>query len=164
VDAPEDAPARVIAAACDATVAELCLFEGGVFGRFVEQRGALLPDDERELAERWVAGRHRVWEVVEAGSALRDHETGEERELDARSAAKVPDSGLVLAVVHDGPLALPGPALLVEEGPLAELAPLLAAGEPGPIAALLGREFGWTAAPDLGSTPDRAPDELAPAP
>jgi hypothetical protein len=164
VESPEQAPARVIASACDATVAELCLFEGGTFARFVEQRGALLPDDERALAEQWVAARHRVWDVVPGGGALRHRATGEERALDVRSAAKVPASGAVLAVVQDGPLALPGPALPLGDGAHAELEALLAAGEAASIAALIGREFGWTSAPDLGSMPDRTPDELAPAP
>jgi hypothetical protein len=161
VDSPEEAPARVIAAACDATVAELCLFEGGVFAAFVEQRGALLPEDERELAGQWAAARHRVWEVVDG--ALQDAATGDRVELDARSAAKVPESGFVLAVAQAGPIALPGPVLVVGPTVPAELPELLAAGDPGPIAALLGRQFGWTSAPDLGST-DRSPDELAPAP
>jgi hypothetical protein len=159
VDNPEDAPARVIAAACDATVAELCLFEGGLFARFVEQRGSLLPDDERALAESWAASRHRAWEV--AGGALRDRETGEERPLDARSAAKVPAAGLVLAVAQPGPMLLPGPVLPMAEAPSVDLLPLLADGSVEPIAALLGQEFGWTAAPDLGSAADPAPDALA---
>lgn len=157
---PEDAPDRVIAAACDATVTELCLFEGGLFQRFVEQRGHLLPDDERELAQTWAGTRHRAWEVVDGGRALR-HADGEERELDERSAAKVPSVGIVLAVVQPGPLALPGPALPVGAVVPPELLALLEGGEADAIAGLLGREFGWTAAPDLGSTPDPAPDALA---
>ena len=164
VTSPDDAPARVIAAACDATVSELCLFEGGELQRFLDQRGALLPDDERELAQQWAGGRHRVWEVLDDGRRLRDPATGSERALDDLSTAKVPPSGFVLAVVQDGPLALPGPAQPVADSALAELAPLLEAGQPAPIAAMLGLEFGWTAAPDVGSQADRAPDELAPAP
>jgi hypothetical protein len=67
----------------------------------------------------------------------------------------------VLAIVHDGPLAVPGTALPIAERSVEELLPLLDAGAPDAIAALLGREFGWTAAPDLGSDADRAPTELA---
>jgi hypothetical protein len=161
LSSPDDAPARVIAAACDATVAELCLFEGGAFARFVEQRGSLLPDDERELAERWADQRHRVWEVSGDGTTLRDPATGDERELDAWSQAKVAP-GFVLAVAQAGPIALPGPATGVVPALVEELSSLLAAGEVHPLAALLGRELGWTSAPDLGSTTDPAPDELAP--
>jgi hypothetical protein len=159
VASPEEAPARVIAAACDASVAELCLAEGGDFERFLEQRGDLLPEDERELAESWRGVRHRIWEVVEGG--LRDQATGEERALDARSAAKLPADGLVLAVVCDGPLAIPGAVLPIATRVVGELTPLLEAGDAAPIAAVLGREFGWTAAPDVGSAADRDPTALA---
>lgn len=164
VTTPDDAPARVIAAACDATVTDLCLAEGGTFERFVEKRGHLLPDDERALAESWRGARHRIWEVVDGGRALRDHVNGDERTLDARSTAKLPGEGLVLAAIHDGPLALPGVALPIDDGVLNELVPLLDAGAAAPIAAVLGREFGWTAAPDVGSPADREPDALAAAP
>lgn len=161
---PDDAPERVIAAACDSTVAEICLFEGGAFTRFVEQRGALLPEEERTLAQSWVGSRHRVWEVAGGGATLRDPESGDERALDPRSRAKVPASGWVLTVVQEGPLALPGPATQVMEELVDEVRGLLAEGDPHAIAALLGRELGWTSAPDLGSSPDPAPDALAPTP
>jgi hypothetical protein len=161
VATPEEAPARVIAAACDASVTELCLAEGGDFERFLEQRGGLLPEDERELAESWRPARHRIWEVIEAGRGLRDHLTGDERTLDPGSAGKVPADGLVLAVVCEGPLAVPGTALPIAERVVVELAPLLEAGDAAAIAALVGREFGWTAAPDVGSQADRDPTALA---
>jgi hypothetical protein len=160
---PDDAPARVIAAACDVSVAELCLFEGGAFARFLEQRGDLLPADERELASDWGSRRHRVWEVVDGGASLRDTASGETRALDPRSQAKVPAEGLVLAVVQPGPVALPGPATPITPELAEAVAPLLG-GEVGPLAALLGRELGWTSAPDLGSPSDPARDSLAPLP
>jgi hypothetical protein len=160
---PDDAPARVIAAACDASVTELCLFEGGAFSRFLDQRGQLLPEDERALAADWGSQRHRVWEVVDDGAVLRDTASGETRELDARSRAKVPSAGFVLAVVQSGPVALPGPATPISAALAEALAPLLG-GEAGPLAALVGRELGWTSAPDLGSPPDPARDSLAPLP
>jgi hypothetical protein len=161
---PDDAPARVIAAACDSTVAEICLFEGGAFARFVDQRGPLLPDEERTLAESWAGSRHHVWEVADGGATLRNPSTGDERALDPRSRAKVPASGWVLTVVQEGPLALPGPVTQVTEELVDEVRGLLADGDPHAIAALLGRELGWTSAPDLGSSPDPAPDALAPTP
>jgi hypothetical protein len=164
VASSDEAPARVIAAACDATVAELCLFEGGAFQRFLDQRGSLLPEDELELAQVWAGGRHRVWEVLDEGQRVRDTVSGTERVLDPSSASKLPTGGFVLAVVQEGPVALPGPAQPVAESVLPELTTLLDRGEPGPIAALLGLEFGWTAAPDVGSQADRAPGALAPAP
>jgi hypothetical protein len=164
LSSPDEAPARVIAAACDASVAELCLFEGGLFGRFVEQRGALLPHDERELAESWASSRHQVWDVVAGGAALRPIGGGPERELDSWSQAQLHGLGPVLAVVQPGPIALPGPATPVAPDLVDDLVALLDKGEVHALAAFVGRELGWTSAPDLGSDPDPAPDELAPTP
>jgi hypothetical protein len=130
----------------------------------VAERGALLPEEERTLAATWAAARHRVWEVVEGGATLRDARSGDERALDARSRAKVPSGGWVLAVVQEGPLALPGPVTTLNEELVEEVRALLATGDPHAIAALVGRELGWTSAPDLGSSPDPAPDALAPTP
>lgn len=158
---PDDAPARVIAAACDALVAELCLFEGGLFGAFVEQRGELLPADERELAEGWAGQRHQVWEVLGNGG-LRPVSGGDDRALDGWSQAKVHSPGLVLAVVQPGPIALPGPVTPVAPALVDDLAKLLADDDVHPLAGFLGRELGWTSAPDLGSDADPAPDALAP--
>jgi hypothetical protein len=159
----DEAPARVIAAACDTTVTELCLFEGGIFGRFLEVRGALLPNEERELAEQWRPARHRLWEVA-GGGVLRDRSDGTERTVDAASTAKLPAAGLVLAVVHDGPLAIPGTALPIRGHAVDALAELLETGDATAIAAHVGREFGWTAAPDLGSEPDHESEALTTTP
>jgi hypothetical protein len=161
---PDEAPARVIAAACDASVAELCLFEGGQFARFVEHRGHLLPDDERELAEGWAAQRHQIWDVLADGTALRPLGGGPDRPLDPWSRSQLHGPGLVLAVVQPGPIALPGPATPVAPTLVDQLAGLLRGGDVHPLAAFLGRELGWTSAPDLGSDPDPAPDALAPTP
>ncbi len=161
---PDDAPARVIAAACDASVAELCLFEGGLFARFVEHRGDLLPDDERELAEGWAAQRHLIWDVAADGSALRPVGGGPDRLLDPWSRSKLHGPGLVLAVVQPGPIALPGPATPVAPTLVDQLVGLLDGGDVHALAGFLGRELGWTSAPDLGSEPDPAPDALAPTP
>jgi hypothetical protein len=109
-------------------------------------------------------GRHRVWEVVDGGSALRDPLSGDERVLDTRSRSKAPTGGWVLAVVQEGPLALPGPVTTLNEELVDEVRALLATGDPHALAALVGRELGWTSAPDLGSSPDPAPDALAPTP
>lgn len=43
------------AAMRDPIVAGLLLFDHGLVGEFVQVRGALLPDDERDLAARWAA-------------------------------------------------------------------------------------------------------------
>lgn len=162
---PDDAPERVIGAACDVAVTEVCLFEAGVFARFVEHRGAVLPEDERELAAGWAAERLHVWEVLGEGAALKEVATGEERELDAWSRTKVTPTGLVLAVAHPGPVALPGPTVSVAPHLAEELGGLLGADDPLPLARLVGRELGWAVSPDLGSASAAgAEDELAPAP
>lgn len=43
----------LVTAMRDPIVAGLLLFEHGMIGEFAEIRGGLLPDDERELAQRW---------------------------------------------------------------------------------------------------------------
>lgn len=160
VGSTEEAPARVIAAACDATVTELCLAEGGIFARFLEVRGDLLPADERALAATWAAARHDLWKL-DGGGQLVPLGGGAARPVDEASATKVPAGAVVLAVVHDGPVAIPGPALPVHGGAVDALTEALATGDAAAIAAVVGREFGWTAAPDVGSDADRAPDALS---
>ncbi|MCB0968851.1 MAG: SEC-C domain-containing protein [Ilumatobacter sp.] len=46
---------------------DLALHEHGEFGLFLEQRGMLLPDDERELAERWLNVPRSVYAVESIG-------------------------------------------------------------------------------------------------
>ena len=159
---PDEDPARVIAAACDALVTEICLFEGGVFASFVDRRGALLPDDELALAHEWAKDRHRVWEVADTG--LRDPDSGTVRDLDGPSRAKIPSEGWILAVVHEGPLAIPGPATTIDAALIDEVRTSLTDGDPSRLAALVGRELGWTPAPGVGSSADPAPGTLAPTP
>jgi hypothetical protein len=161
VASTDEAPARVIAAACDTTVTELCLVEGGVLARYLAVRGDLLPDDERELGATWAGTAHALWEVTGPTQLTKVGEPAVTRALDAESAAKVAVGSTVLAAVYDGPLALPGPALPVQGGAVDALTEALASGDASTIAAVVGREFGWTAAPDLGSDADRAPDALS---
>jgi hypothetical protein len=164
VASTDEAPARVIAAACDTTVTELCLVEGGVFARYLEVRGELLPDDERELAGTWSGTAHALWQVTGPTTLTKLGDPAATRDLDRGSAAKVAEGSTVLAAVYDGPLALPGPALPVRGGALDALEAALGSGDAATIAAVVGREFGWTAAPDLGSDADRAPDAVSTSP
>lgn len=164
VTSGEENPARVIAAACDATVTELCLAEGGMFERFLDTRGALLPEDELALARTWVGGRHGLWRVADDRTHVHAHGSGEGRALDAVSAAKVPAGGLIFAVVQAGPLAIPGPVLPVQGPAVDTLVALLPGGDPNALASVIGQQFGWTAAPDLGSDADLAPDVLTTTP
>jgi hypothetical protein len=51
-------------------VADLALFEDGWWERFVSDRGVLLPDDERNLATRWIGARSSVHRVIEVRPAM----------------------------------------------------------------------------------------------
>jgi hypothetical protein len=46
------------------TAGDLALFQDGGWGRFVAERGVLLPDDEREVARRWCGIRSSVYRAV----------------------------------------------------------------------------------------------------
>jgi hypothetical protein len=56
----------------DPIVTDVALHEGGWFGRFLKERGALLPDDEAILASAWALVDRTLYEVVDTvpGSAV----------------------------------------------------------------------------------------------
>ena len=58
------------AAVLDPLVGDAVLFEGGAFEDFVEQRGFLLPGDERLLAEQWLLVDRSVFDVTAVRRAL----------------------------------------------------------------------------------------------
>ena len=70
----------------DPLVGDAVLFEGGAFADFVEQRGYLLPEDERLLAEQWLLVERSVFEVVDVrpgeGLTVRDLRTGDVHRVD----------------------------------------------------------------------------------
>nr|WP_052741132.1 SEC-C metal-binding domain-containing protein [Mycobacterium sp. UM_NZ2] len=72
------------AALADPVVIDTVLFEGGGFEEFLMVRGMLLPDDELELAERWLRAPRSVFEIERVqpggGVAVRDARTGERHE------------------------------------------------------------------------------------
>jgi len=91
--APFDENADTVAAAMnDPLVADAVLFEGGVFAEFLAARGALLPDDERSLAEQWLLIERSVFEVqaVRPGEGLtvRDLRTGDIHEVQEGAASR----------------------------------------------------------------------------
>lgn len=67
-------------ALADPLVLDAVLFEGGAFAEFLAQRGSLLPEDERALAEQWATTTRSVFEVEQVhrgqGSTLRDVRSG----------------------------------------------------------------------------------------
>ncbi len=81
----------------DALVTDAVLFEGGGFAEFVATRGALLPEDERLLAEQWLLIDRSVYEIERvqrgAGFTLRDVRTGDVHQVRERTASQVVTAG-----------------------------------------------------------------------
>ncbi|MGH9030418.1 MAG: SEC-C metal-binding domain-containing protein, partial [Acidimicrobiales bacterium] len=71
---------------------DMAAMEDDVIERFLDERGDLLPPDERVLARSWVGSQLSLWEVVglDPGSAviLRDTGTGDRLTVTERSASK----------------------------------------------------------------------------
>lgn len=70
---------------------DLVLFEGGGFEQFVAERGLLLPDDERLLADQWLLVERSVHEIESvspgAGFTARDLRTGDLSDVRERTAS-----------------------------------------------------------------------------
>jgi hypothetical protein len=83
---------RLLEALRDSLVTDAMLFEGGVFERFVAERGALLPEDERLLAEQWLLAERSVFEIESttpgAGVAVRDVRTGDRYDVRERTFSR----------------------------------------------------------------------------
>lgn len=88
------------AALADPLVTDVVLFEGGAFAEFLEVRGALLPDDERLLAEQWLLAERSVFEVEQVhrghGVTVRDLRTGDRHEVRERTASRQMKSGQLI--------------------------------------------------------------------
>jgi len=71
---------------------DVVLFEGGAFEEFVAERGDLLPDDERLLADQWLLAERSVHEIESvspgAGFTARDVRTGDRTEVRERTASR----------------------------------------------------------------------------
>ncbi|GAA5147634.1 hypothetical protein GCM10023321_08730 [Pseudonocardia eucalypti] len=91
----DNAPLALLDALNDPLCADAVLFEGGALDEFLEVRGALLPEDERELARRWLSAPRGLYEVQRARPVtLREARSGETRELvDAEPA---PEAGTLV--------------------------------------------------------------------
>lgn len=78
----------------------MLLFEGGAFEAFVKARGVLLPEDELDLAGRWLEVDRSVHEIesVTPGSGLvtRDLRSDERREVRAPIESRFLNSGDLL--------------------------------------------------------------------
>ena len=81
----------------DPLLIDAVLCEGGAFEEFHQLRGALLPDDERRLAERWLQVQRSVFEIEHVnpgrGISVRDVRTGDTYEVTERTASDQLKSG-----------------------------------------------------------------------
>jgi tetratricopeptide (TPR) repeat protein len=83
----------------DPLVADVALFEAGAFAAFVDERGHLLPDDERLLADQWLLVDRSVFEIEEvapgATLTVRDVRTGDRHVVRERTASRQLRPGLL---------------------------------------------------------------------
>lgn len=99
---------RLAQAFADPILFDAALHEGELFERFLDERGDLLPDDERLLATAWLTVDRSVHEVVAVergvGMTLRDLATGEVSEVRERSMSRQAHVGerYCARVVPDG--------------------------------------------------------------
>lgn len=95
-----ETPQQRYAAVTDPLVSDAVLFEGGAFDEFAATRGALLPDDERLLAEQWLLIDRSVYEVgdIRAGHGFtaRDLRTGDTHQVRERSASRQLSDGQLI--------------------------------------------------------------------
>ncbi len=73
-------------------IVDFALYDGGVAADYLNQRGSLLPADERELVEAVLASPRVLWEVTEVdrgrGLVLRDTATAETIHVVERTASR----------------------------------------------------------------------------
>lgn len=95
-----DQPGATYLATQDPLICDALLFEGGAFAAFLDERGPLLPDDERLLAGQWLLAERSVHEIesVSAGTGFttRDLRTGERVEVRERTASRTLKPGMLI--------------------------------------------------------------------
>jgi hypothetical protein len=88
----DSAPDALLRALADPLLHDAVLFEGGVAAGYLDERGYLLPDDERALFEQWLLTSRSVYEVEEVrygrGFSVRDLRTGDRLAVDEKTASK----------------------------------------------------------------------------
>lgn len=119
---------------------DLAMFDGGVLRAYVEQRGALLPEDERQLARSWVESQRAVYRVVrwhDGQATLQPIDGGEAVTASVAGGATedVVGSYVLARVVHDStePMLFWAPAMIgATRRP--DLEDLVAEGDPDALA------------------------------
>ncbi|MEZ5230982.1 MAG: hypothetical protein R2710_31180 [Acidimicrobiales bacterium] len=144
-DLMDDLAERVDAAFDDPIIFDAALNEGGLFRRFLVDRGALLPPDEYLLASAWVTVTRSVHEIlsVEPGTGLvvRDLATGDQYQVRERifSHDAVVGARICARVVPDGQAhQLLGSVIGVPTGREEPLLDLCADGDPFELCAYIG--------------------------
>lgn len=152
-----DSPEALLAGVEDGLVSDALLFEGGGFAEFLAERGFLLPEDERLLAEQWLLRERSVFEVGDVrpgqGLTLRDVRTGDTYDVLERTASRSLTAGMLICTRV---LGVDGVELMfggVEPVALHERDDLIALLDSGPdpveLVAFLSRRF---APPQLSNT------------
>lgn len=92
----------------DPLVIDVVLHEGGWFDRFLDERGALLPEDEVMLGRAWTLVDRTVYELVDVqpgkGVRVRDLRTGDLLDVRERTFSRAAKQGSLLCAraVPDG--------------------------------------------------------------
>jgi hypothetical protein len=100
--------ASLVEALGDPLVIDVVLHEGGWFDRFLDERGALLPEDEVMLARAWTLVDRTVYELLDVqpgvGVRVRDVRTGDVLDVRERTFSRAAQQGTLLCAraVPDG--------------------------------------------------------------
>lgn len=98
--AHESSPSALWDALNDGLVTDALLFEGGAFEEYLAERGVLLPEDERLLAEQWLLSERSVWEIesvtVGVGFRARDLRTGDRADVRERLGSRSLKPGMLV--------------------------------------------------------------------
>jgi tetratricopeptide (TPR) repeat protein len=96
----DDEQLPLLQALQDPLVIDAVLFEGGAFEEFLDERGVLLPEDERLLAAQWLLRERSLYEVeaVQSGSGFtaRDLRTGDQLAVRERLGSRQLRPGMLL--------------------------------------------------------------------
>lgn len=141
----------VAAAISQPFVTDAAMFDGGALADFLDERGSLLPVDERELAASWVDTRVGLYEVTDVtpGSGMRmrdladDHEQVVTERIGSHEVS--PGALLLTRLLDNGAGQMLGPVMLISRWQRASLSAALEVGSAGAV-------LGWLA--DAGRLPE----------
>jgi tetratricopeptide (TPR) repeat protein len=95
-----DAPGAVYVALKDPLVLDAILFEGGGLAEFLDERGELLPDDEKLLATQWLIIERSLYEIESVrggeGFTARDLRTGDHHDVQESLGSRDLEPGMLI--------------------------------------------------------------------